>query len=286
MKLNPAWLSSPVRRMVLTLGLLLSVIGKPLCAEPVLINTSLDFQLQAQWFAVSNAKKPTVLALHGCGGLYTADGKTLQTRYREYVQRLNAAGYQVLLPDSFTSRGSGPICSIKNQARTIEVEDRRQDVLAALQWLHKQPNVDSSRIGLLGWSHGAMTVLSAINTKRSTYAHPLAGAAVFYPGCREPLKNLMGVDTPLLMQLGAKDDWTAPGPCIELAKRLKSETGADVTVQMYADSYHGFDGPGPVRFRSDVPNGVASTGVHVGGNPVARAQALAALDTFFRRIFE
>ena len=88
MKLNPAWLSSPMRRMVLTLGLLLSVIGKPLCAEPVLINTSLDFQLQAQWFAVSSVKKPTVLALHGCGGLYTADGKTLQTRYREYVQRL------------------------------------------------------------------------------------------------------------------------------------------------------------------------------------------------------
>lgn len=62
--------------------------------------------------------------------------------------------------------------------------------------------------------------------------------------------------------------------------RLKKETGGDVSVQTAANSYHGFYGPGSVHFGSDVPNGVAWTGVYVGDN------AVAVLDTFFRRIFE
>ena len=53
-----------------------------------------------------------------------------------------------------------------------------------------------------------------------------------------------------------------------------------------ADSYHGVDGAGPVRLRADVPNGVSPQGVHQGGHPAARVQALAAPGAFWPRVFD
>jgi len=89
------------------------------------------------------------------------------------------------------------------------------------------------------------------------------------------------------MLIGALDDWTPPQPCIDLAERLRARPGgAAVDLVVYADSYHGFDGSGRVRQRGDVPNGVNAAGVHVGGNPAARADALPRIDATLRRAFE
>ncbi|MBX7229298.1 MAG: dienelactone hydrolase family protein [Burkholderiaceae bacterium] len=284
MELKFKYINSGMQLLILSFSLFLAFLARPGWAESILISTPTDFHLQAQWFKSSNTRKPAIIALHGCSGLYRADGKTLQSRYQEYVERLNLAGYHVLLPDSFRSRGSSSICSIRYSARDIDIEDRREDVLAALEWLHQQPEVDPKRIALLGWSHGAMTVLSTLNARRPFYPQGLAGAVVFYPGCRESLQNEILVQTPLLIELAENDDWTAPGPCIELARRL-NQLGAPVSLRVYANSYHGFDGSAPVRFRSDIPNGIFAQGIHVGGNPLAREQALADLDAFFRHIF-
>ena len=86
------------------------------------------------------------------------------------------------------------------------------------------------------------------------------------------------------MLLGALDDWTPPQPCVDFARQLQARPGSDVAVQVYEGSYHGFDGTAPVRLRADVPNGVSAQGVHQGGNPEARARALAALDAFWSRV--
>jgi dienelactone hydrolase len=75
------------------------------------------------------------------------------------------------------------------------------------------------------------------------------------------------------MMLAELDDWTPPGPCIQLTQR----TGAE--MHLYPGSYHDFDNPiGSVRLRTDVPNGVnPGKGVHVGRNPVTGPQAWAQL---------
>ena len=88
---------------------------------------------------------------------------------------------------------------------------------------------------------------------------------------------------PLLLQIGALDDWTPAPPCEALVQQLRARPGTDVELHVYPDSYHGFDGTAPVRLRTDVPNGNSGRGVHLGGNPPARAQALQALDAFWRR---
>ncbi len=243
--------------------------------------------LTAYWLpAAAKGRQPAVLALHGCGGLY-AKGGGLSQRFREMAGRLHAQGYAVLMPDSFGSRGVAQICQTRYAERSVDVPERARDARAALAWLAAQPQVDAQRLGLLGWSNGASTTLAVLEQRRAQPAPgepAIAGAALFYPGCA-PLERrqaaLEGV--PLLMQLGALDDWTPAQPCIALAQRLQRLPGSDVTLHVYEGSYHGFDSAAPVRVRTDVPNG-SKTGVHQGGNLEARVRSLAALDAFWSRV--
>ena len=245
--------------------------------------------LRAHWWPAEGPQaepRPAVVALHGCGGLY-AQGDRLSQRYRETAARLHAAGYSVLLPDSFGSRGLRSLCGTRYGARDVTVAVRAQDARAAIAWLATQPGVDAKRIGMLGWSNGATTALNLLEQRRLHPAPgdvPLAGAALFYPGCGPLLRRQAELEpAPLLMQLGALDDWTPAQPCIDFAALLQRRPGTDVTLKVYADSYHGFDGTDPVRLRADVPNGTSAQGVHQGGNPAARVESLAALDAFWGR---
>lgn len=241
--------------------------------------------ISAHWFALDgDAPRPAVVALHGCGGLWDGQGHRFERRYVDYVARLQAAGFHVLLPDSFSARGERSICLQKAGARRITVETRRADVAAAVRWIAAQPQVDAARIVLLGWSHGAMTTLAAINAARSDAAQPVAAAVVFYPGCSALRRQEFVLAQPLLMLLGAADDWTPPSHCEALVERVRErQPQADVTLRVYPASYHGFDGTTPVRFRPGVPNGVDPKGVHSGGNPAARDAALAELESFLQR---
>jgi dienelactone hydrolase len=224
---------------------------------------------------------PAVVALHGCSGLFERTGTAFDPRYPEYVARLHRAGYHVLLPDSFGSRGKGSICGEPTGKRSISVDTRRGDTIAAVDWLSKHADVDATRIVLLGWSNGATTALAALNSAMPSYARNVAAAVVFYPGCASLLKQPFRLHVPVLMLLGEKDDWTPPGSCTELADRTrKSQPGVDLDVHLYSDSHHAFDGTQPVRFQPDIPNGFNGRGVHSGGNTAARAAALAEMDDF------
>lgn len=229
----------------------------------------------------------TVVALHGCGGLYASAGSRkgeLSARHRAYADMLTADGYAIVFPDSLAPRGETQICTQRNGSRSVTQAERRADALAALAWAAAQPWARVDRIALLGWSNGGSAVLSATDASRRDVrgqpARPVLAIA-FYPGCSAPLKSGYRPSTRLVMLLGEKDDWTPPGPCIELGR----STGAQVHV--YADSHHGFDNPaGQVRLLADVPNGAhPGQGVHVGRNAGAAQQSGALLRELLREAF-
>jgi len=242
-------------------------------------------------------RRPAVVALHGCGGMYSSSKSKrdeLSLRHRAMAELLTGEGYIVLFPDSFRPRGREEICTVENRSRTITQANRRLDAQGALAYLQARADVAPDRVASLGWSHGASTVLAALNTRQSAVAawedrassppYFRAGVA-FYPGCGESLRAKGGyaVAAPLTLFVGGADDWTAPGPCIDLAKKLAS-AGEPVTITVYADTYHGFDGPSTQkRLRLEVPNGVhPGSGVTVESNPAARDDAYARLRAFLR----
>ena len=230
------------------------------------------------WSAGASSRG-AVVALHGCGGLYATVGARrgqLNARHQAMADLLVAGGYTVVFPDSLTPRGETELCTQKLGSRKIDQTERRADALGALAWVALQPWAIPDRIALLGWSHGGSAVLSSTDGSRADVrgqAVKPAVAVAFYPGCAASLKSGYTTSVPLVFMLGEKDDWTPPEPCITLGKAVGAE------VNLYSDSYHGFDGPtGAVQLRTDVPNGVnPGQGVHVGPNPAAREKSYARL---------
>jgi dienelactone hydrolase len=206
------------------------------------------------------------VALHGCGGLFNKEGR-LARRESDWAARFLAAGYAVLFPDSFTARGLRQICT--DRERSIVPEDRAGDVAAAGQWLARQPFIDARRLALIGWSHGAMTVLWAVGPQFVGDTPQFKTAIGFYPGCRA-ISRLPDwrPRLPLTILMGAADDWTRPGPCRELARR------AGFRFIEYPGAYHGFDAPAS-RLRLRTGLGAVKGGTaHVGTDPAARAAAI------------
>lgn len=243
--------------------------------------------LPASWYPVPAAEPaPAMVLLHGCGGQYDRKGR-LALRYTEIAARLNAMGVHALVPDSLTPRGEKELCTQRIGERRITQTHRRRDALGALQWLAAQQGVDPARLGLLGWSNGGSTVLSATNLKHaeSARASPPASLAVaLYPGCRAELKRGYRPAAPLLMLLGEADDWTPAAECKLLAAAAEQGAAPAPEIESYDGAHHGFDGTAPVRLRRDVPNGAhPGKGVHVGGHPAARAAAAERLAQFLRR---
>jgi dienelactone hydrolase len=239
--------------------------------------------LPGYWFAAARSgRAPAWVLLHGCGGPYAGNG-ALSPRMHDYAKLLNQQGMHALVLDSLTPRGEKELCTQRTGQRRVTQTQRRRDALGALQWLAARDDVDVKRLGLLGWSNGGSTVLAATNAGHAEVAAaPVrpSHAVAFYPGCADEQRRGYWPVAPLLLLLGAADDWTPIAPCQALAE---ASSAPQPEVHVYTGAYHGFDGLGPVRVRADVPGGVRpGAGVHVGGDAAAREASRAALQAFLK----
>ena len=244
--------------------------------------------IQTLVFQPAQAPRGTVVALHGCGGLFAATGDRqgqLNARHQGMADLLVAQGYAVVFPDSLNPRGVAQLCTQKIGARSINQTERRRDTLATMNWVAAQAWATPSKIALLGWSHGGSAVLASTQQQHPEVIAQSVRAAVaiaFYPGCSAAARANYQPNAPLILMLGEKDDWTPPEPCMALGRAV----GAEVNV--FADSHHDFDNPvGVVKLRKDVPNGVhPGQGVHAGPNPAAREKAYAQMFEALRVAFD
>jgi dienelactone hydrolase len=237
----------------------------------------------------ASGKTPAVVALHGCGGMYSealARRDRLTLRHQAMADLLVAEGYAVLFPDSFNPRGRREICSLKLSEQRITQDNRRLDVLAALEFLRTRSDVDHSRVALLGWSHGGSAVLAAMNRRHPVVAQFLAAetpadrffrtAIAFYPGCYESVYTRFGYapSSSVTIFIGASDDWTPANRCVLLGEKM-AEIKEPLHVRIYPDTYHGFDAPNMFApLHLDFPNGVhPGQGVTIAPNAAAREDA-------------
>src|SRR5690349_15181194 len=96
-----------------------------------------EYRLQAELFRPAGAGPfPTVVAMHGCGGLLNSSGK-VRAQYTDWGEKLAAQGMVVLFPDSYGSRGLGSQCRVR--ARSVQPSrERVADAHAARTWLLTQ----------------------------------------------------------------------------------------------------------------------------------------------------
>jgi dienelactone hydrolase len=231
---------------------------------------------------------PAVVALHGCGGLVSGSS-IISGRHKDWGYQLAAQGYMVLFPDSFSSRGLGSQCVVRD--RTVRPgKERVIDAVAAKAWLQQRADVMAQRVSLLGWSNGASSVLWSVGRdKKPRDERPDFNAAVaFYPGCRLVAQSAERRDwesrLPLLILIGEADTWTPPEPCRQLVKIIR-DYGRDAVLVTYPNAVHEFDHPDrkPTRRTGLAFTGDDSGEAMVATDPAARADALLRVPAFLKR---
>jgi dienelactone hydrolase len=195
---------------------------------------------------------PAVVLLHGCHGVSSST--------HQWARWFRDHGYVALIVDSWTPRGFSNGCV--PTAPDPPATERFDDAVGALRLLQGRRYVDRARVGAIGWSNGGVYSMAVVNGPSLERARqrgvripePGFRAAVgVYPGGCASLVNELSV-RPLLILIGAADDWTRPGPCVQLVESQRAR-GADVTIVLYPEAVHYFDVEGQPRMElTDVVN--------------------------------
>jgi dienelactone hydrolase len=220
-----------------------------------------------------NGPFPTVIALHGCGGL-SGRSEPIQARYRDWAEQLLKGGNAVLLPDSYGSRELGPQCRVKER-HVMARRERVADITASRQWLVQQPWAAHDRISLMGWANGASALLWAVRPQSlSRNAEPdFRSAIAFYPDCRISSGLGWSARVPTLLLIGAKDDISSPPACRQMIDGAHGRSALTRMV-VYPDAYHDFDRANlPLHAAAGTTDATMPERGHLGTDPEARADS-------------
>ena len=225
---------------------------------------------------------PAVVLLHGSVGDY-------RERARRYGPPLAALGVAVLVPETYAARADLGRTFI-GRALNITETMFDADAYAGLRTLAADPAIDRRRVALMGFSYGGMATEYAMTRTVADRLMPpdgphFAAHIAYYAPCIARFDDRRTTGAPLLMMYGGRDQLIHPKRCDAVADDLRAG-GSAVTVTVFPDAVHGWDGEMAPRligrhlagcdFRVDRDGTVhdATTGIAMTG-PVTRGAILA-----------
>ncbi|MCK1543479.1 dienelactone hydrolase family protein [Bradyrhizobium sp. 160] len=214
---------------------------------------------------------PAIMVLHGCGAV--------DAHHKRWAERLVSWGYVAVVIDSFSPRGFGNICK---ETTSVTPEMRVSDIYGTAEYLRKLPYIAKDRIGLLGFSHGAWTIMKAVQVKYQLKLFGVRGAVAYYPYCNPKLDA--NIDVPLLVLIGEDDDWTPAPLCRELQAAISKV--APFEMVFYPGARHAFDRP---QGATEVSGWSVGGGVRkhkIGGDPKAAEDSFKRTREYFKRAFD
>lgn len=178
---------------------------------------------------------PAVIVLHGCNGVS-------QNTF-VWARRLASWGYAALIVNSFNPRGLQQVC---DGSRALPGPERAHDAFAAAAYLRSRPDIDASRIGILGYSHGGWTALNASTEKNVEAAGvaPFRAIVAYYPFCPEVTPPLA---SDVQIFIGDSDDWASAARCAAFVEKYGDGTLHRPALMVYPGARHSFDANRPDR---------------------------------------
>lgn len=219
----------------------------------------------------SGKPAPAIVLLHQCPGIdqYVLD----------WGAWFAAQGYTALVVDSLTARKIKPgTCD----PAALPAAERGLDALGGLAFLRTLPDVDKSRVAVVGWAFGGAAAVAAATkeeTEASRAGGPFRAAIAFYPPCGGRTSSVV-LAAPLLMLLAADATANPTSVCEAAIAQLKSN-GQNVDSHTYPKVKDDFDNPAQrlVTFRAGrgVTGSTAVTRFDVGAADDAHARVAAFL---------
>lgn len=176
---------------------------------------------------------PAMVIMHSSGGINSTTWE-----WSNFFLQMGVATFVV---DSFGPRG---IVNTTYDQSQLNYAASTADALIALKTLSAQPGIDPKRIGVIGFSRGALAAgTSSVERIRSSVLGADAGLRFalhvpYYGGCTQ-----VGTTTgsPMLFFVGKDDDFISAESCVKAVSALRNK-GANVSeLVIYPNAHHAFD---------------------------------------------
>ncbi len=184
----------------------------------------------------NSTKMPAVVIMHSSGGIDSTGDF--------YAKSLNNNGIVTIELDLWGARNLAG-----GTDRPASPQETLPDAIAALHYLASRPDIDSSKIGIIGFSWGGvLSMLTATEQYMAMTGSSLRYAAhvAHYPVCWV-YNNVPGFEfekltgAPVLIQTGQYDDYDLPDTCSTMVNNL-AEIDKELTkLNLYKKAYHAWD---------------------------------------------
>jgi dienelactone hydrolase len=207
------------------------------------------------------------------GILLVPDWMGVKEPYQKIADKLANMGYTAFVADIY---GKGVRPGNNEEAAGLATKyksDRklfRQRVLAGLEELKKQPNVDHSKIAAIGYCFGGTAVLELARA-----GAPILGVVTFHGGLDSPNPDDgKNIKAKVLVLHGADDPFVKPPEIAAFQDELR-KGNVDWQMVFYSDAVHSFTQP---KAGTDKSKGNAY-------NEKADKRSWKAMEDFFGEIF-
>ncbi len=171
---------------------------------------------------------PTIIVAH------PSDGLDWSRYVRFWGSLLKSWGYNVVLPDSFTTRGFRNR-EVMYLSGLVNYEQRAEDMVNVAEWINEQ-KWHAGKIGIIGFSHGGGAVIRTANVTTL-----ISVGVAYYPGCFTD-DGTTKPNFPVQIHIGSDDRWTHSRRCVALA-----EKNSIYDLHIYEGATHSFDIPASTR---------------------------------------
>ncbi len=172
---------------------------------------------------------PAIVVIHEWWGL--------NDWVKEQASKLADQGYVTLAIDLYRGHVAATAEEAHELMRGVPDDRATRDLLAASSYLRAQKNVNTKKVGVVGWCMGGGYALDlAVNDPQ------LAATVINYGHLATEPATLKKISGPVLGLFGGKDRGITPADVQKFAVQMK-ELGKKVDVTEYPEAGHAFENP-------------------------------------------
>jgi len=156
---------------------------------------------------------------------------------KEQARKFAEQGFVALAPDLYRGKVATDPATAHELSRGMPQDRAVADLKGAFAYLAARTDVDSSRIGSVGWCMGG-----GLSLQLAVHEPRLAACVVNYGAMPTDAEDIRRIQAPILGNFGADDRGISPDAVQAFEKAMKA-AGKSIDVKIYAGAGHAFENP-------------------------------------------